>query len=617
MEYYQLQPMLMTCDFNFEMIMSIITPLNNQNQIEVYGNFRTNGDFGGMIFTTVDNWSHPVLKYRTENNFSGVILSYDYNIGGSLAPLNALNGQSLTVNTYDGVYYVRLWNYVVDRPVEEWELGSGYLFPRGRIPNGATGISGHIVLDFDNLYAGWREYDDEYIIVGYYDDGVPILERRWFESPSWVRIDPSNIISLMWGFNTTEYDKNNKIPFNDSKPFSMIFSNWHVENAKSLGTTTSLDEHLYRLADGYDDSYAATPERYIKHFHELGFRDIINVYIGASHYYDKTGDPNKPTPDEYVPYQYTVKKQGNVLNYAFSKYSDNFCYWASSYGFNIISSISMEMTDAPLEWAQFTADGIPATSGWTPPPKFVSFTNDEVKDFYVRYVTELEEIQSRYTDNVTIQLGEPWWWNEGDKPCFYDNSTKSKFLAENGYSLPEYTNMWDENYDTNAINWLRKQNGLFLEMIKNATPNSKHTVLFFPPTVIDLKRVGKMMREVNFPKEYWENIGSREKLDFFMIEDYDWVIDNDPMHETVYGFVWKNLKYQWYRTHYFAGFVLNSQLPDSELWVRITDALIDGVNNEFHSYLWAGPQIRRDGWLPVEMKWKTYRTIPKNAYFVV
>jgi len=412
----------------------------------------------------------------------------------------------------------------------------------------------------------------------------------------------------MWGFNPPSCILDEvRIPTGNSKVFRAKFTNWNVQGARELGSSTQLDWHFYRLADGFDDIYSATPERFIETFYDLGFRKWLNIYIGASHYYDKAGDPNKPTPGEYVPYQYEVihGEGSSVLNEAFRAYFQNFCERAVEKGYTVIGSVSLEMVDAPESWWQYAADGTPATSGWIPVPHFVSFTNAEVQSFYRKYVQEVADIQRSAGLRPCIQLGEPWWWNQGEKPCFYDNSTKAKFLQEKGRPLPEYLSMWEKDYDKDAISWLSEQNGKFAEMLKNAVPDAIFTVLFFPPTVIDLKRVGEMMRVANFPVEYWKNTGNTSKLDFFMIEDYDWVIDNDPMHKIVYDFVWDTLKYQWFRTHYFAGFALNPQSPDSPLWKRINEALIDGVNHEFESYVWAGTQVRRDGWLPPELFWKT------------
>ncbi|MCX8125328.1 MAG: hypothetical protein N3F66_14360 [Spirochaetes bacterium] len=616
MNYYQLQPMLMTCDFNYEMIMSVVTPYGTNNRIEIQGNFRTRNDFGGMIWTSEDRWSHPNFKYATNKNFSGVKLSYNYKIEGYIPRLDDINGQSLTVTNADGTHMVRVWNYAPYRPLQDWEAASGLTFPRGRTPGDQSGEEGIIEIDFDNLYAGWQEY--EWVFDGYDEQGNPI--GHWEKSSKWHKIDPTTIERLMWGFTPITFDYGEKYPLSDSQSFKVTLSNWTVEGARNLGTTIPFKKHIYRLADGFDDSYAATPERYINLFYELGFRKWIDLYIGASHYYDKKGlfdASGNPIPDPtgYVLYRY-IQKTTPVLNEGFKAWFIDFCKRAEEKKYVVVGSISLETVDAPETWWQRAYDGTPATSGWIPTPHFVSFTNNEVKEYYKNYAKAIADIQFNSGLKVCIQLGEPWWWNQGIKPCFYDTSTKQKFWQEMGYDLPIYNSMWQQKYDKNALQWLRQQNGKFLEMIRDYIrslyPEALITVLFFPPTVIDLNRVGEMMKDANFPSEYWKNKDETKNLNFFQIEDYDWIIDDDAHHKFVYKFTWENLKYQSYRTHYFAGFVLNSMPIESDLWQRINTALIDGVNNEFESYIWAGTQIRRDGWIPPDLVWKTKELKVKN-----
>lgn len=620
MEYYQLQPMLMTCDFNFEMIMSVVTPYMTSDRIEIQGNFRTRNDYGAMIWTSEDKWSHPLFKYQTNKDFSGVRLSYNYEINGFMPALDDINGQTLTVINADGTHMVRLWNYAPNRPLQDWEIASGMTFPRGRMPGEQSGREGIIEIDFDNLYAGWQEY--EWVFDGYDEFGNPI--GHWDRSPNWYKIDPTTIEKLMWGFTPITFDHGEKIPLDDSYSFKVEYSNWNVIGAKPLGSTTPFKKHIYRLADGYDDNYSVTPERYINHFYELGFRKWITLYIGASHYYDKKGlrdSQGNPIPDDtgYTAYRY-VQKMSPILNDGFKAWFNDVCKRAAAKGYTVVGSVSLESVDAPEEWWQRAYDGTPATSGWTPTPHFVSFTNEQAKEYYKNYVKAIADIQHDAGLKVCIQLGEPWWWNQKEKPCFYDDSTKQKFKQDMGYDLPVYTSMWQRNYDKNAVMWLRRKNGEFLKMLKEHLRgyylDAYITVLFFPPTVIDLNRVGAMMRDVNFPAEFWNNQGENENLDFIQIEDYDWIIDNDEHHKFVYKFAWENLKYPPNRVHYFAGFVLNPEYPPtSDLWKRIDEALIEGVNNEFESYIWAGAQIRRDGWIPPDLKYKTKHTKIKNVIY--
>lgn len=630
----KLDPTNLTIDFNFEAIGAVIVPYGQQDTVIVTGNFRSHRDYIGVTYNAEDGWSHPKFKYPTSYDFSGIVLSYDYLLEGEVAPLDAIQGApTLTVETTDGqVYYVRLWNYVVNRPLDDWEAGGGILFPEGREPGDATGTQGHIVIDFDNLYAGWRAYDDEWVVVGEWEDGTPIYEQRWYPSPDWVKIDPTRIKRLMWGFNMTTYNPNDPSPLDDSYPFKVTFSNWSVTGNTYLGPDPQpLDPHLYRLADGYDDNYNVTPKRFVEQFYKLGFRKMINIYIGASHYYDKKSD-GTPTPGEYEPYRY-IQKTEPVFNEAFKAWWLDFLKWAKHYGYEeIIASVSMESVNAPPEWWQRTADGQPGITLWTPTPHLLSFCNPEVQNYYKQYVKALADMQVSAGFPVCIQLGEPWWWWREDlpnkPPCFYDDATREAHLAELGYTIPEVYNSWDsiEGLEK-TLQWLRSKNGEFAWMLRDYLrsyyPNAKFTVLFFPPSVLDENRVGPMMRIVNFPQEYWRNEDLNLNLDFFQIEDYDYLIfRQEKEHAAVYEFVWEYLRYQAPRTQYFAGFYPGEEILHAYpgivldgLWDRINEAAIDGINYEFETFIWAGAEIRRDGWLPPPMQWKSRSVSLLNVNF--
>lgn len=639
----KLDPTYLTVDFNFEAIGAVIVPYGQQNTVIVTGNFRSRRDYIGVTYSAVDGWSHPHFKYPTSYDFSGIVLSYDYLHEGAMAPLDVDWGAPvITVTTTDGqVYYVRLWNYVVNRPLDDWEAGGGILFPEGREPGDATGTEGHIVIDFDNLYAGWRAYDDRWEIIGYYDitdengnviGQEPIWEQYWDPSPDWVKIDPTKIKEIMWGFNMTVYDTYNPSPLDDSYPFKVTFSNWHVTGNTYLGPDPQpLDPHSYRLADGYDDNYNVTPKRLVEQFYKLGFRKIINIYIGASHFYDKKSD-GTPTPGEYVPYRYILKTDP-VFNKAFEAWWLDYLKWAKHYGYEeVVASISMENVDAPPEWWQRTADGQPGITLWIPTPHLLSFCNEELQAYYKKYVKALADAQVSAGLPACVQLGEPWWWwredLENQPPCFYDDATRQAHLSELGYSIPEWYSAWEDTTGhEETLQWLRGKNGGFAWMLRDHLrshyPDARFTVLFFPPSVLDEGRVPPMMRVVNFPQEYWRNTDLNLNLDFFQIEDYDYLIFNqEAEHLKVYDFVWEYLRYQFHRTHYFAGFYPGEEVLHAYpglvlegLWDRINEAAIDGLNYEFEAFIWAGAEIRRDGWLPPPMRWKARSVSLLNVNF--
>jgi len=613
----KLDPKYLICNFNFEAAGAVIVPFGEDNKVIITGNFRSKRDYVGISWMSTDTWSHPDFRYPTSTDFSNVVLSYTYNIEGSAAPLDSVAGSPslIIVMSNDQQYIIRLWNYVVDRPQDDWEQGGGILFPEGRTPGTATGTSGNIVIDFDNLYAGWRAYDDAFI------EGV----YTWIPSPTWTKLDPSEIKEIRWGITRRDYNASDPTPLDDSYPFTITFTNWNVDGDVTLGDDPQpLSKHLYRLSDSYDDNYTVTPKRYIEQFSNLGFTKLINLYIGASHFYDKSSD-GTPTPGDYVPYKYTLKTTP-ILNKAFEAWWRDLLKWAKYHEFNeVIASISLENVNIPDDWRQLTVNGEPATAGWQPTPYFASFCNADVISYYKNYVKALADIQDEAGMPVSIQLGEPWWWWKEDlpnkPPCIYDNATRQAHLLELGYDMPEWntSNINITEYEE-TLYWLRDKNGNFAHLLRDHLrtyyPNAKFTVLFFPPSVLDEGRVPPMIRIINFPQEYWSNIDSNLNLDFFQIEDYDYILFNElNKHTQIYSFVWNYLNYQFHRTQYFAGFypdsviisviIQNNPLIITEgLWDRINEAAIDAINNEFEAFIWSGTQIRRDGWVPPPIKWK-------------
>jgi len=565
----QLDPMMMECNFGRDMISSIT--LDGENAFTIQGYYRTVGDMAGLIYQSADLWSHQDVRYDLNADFRGVKLTYDYEQeGGMMQYIWELNGPQLTIYTAAGIHWIRL------------ERHCSYIAPasEGR-------WAGHFEIDFDNLYGGWWS---------------PQYSRLY-------KIDPVSILKIMWTFPVRGYVKGGYRPIGSSSYWKVKFTNWTVTGAKDVGYEGLKTNHPYRLADGYDDEYTVVPERYVKHFYRLGFRDIINLYVGASHYYDKEAEIDghgNYVVDPYEDYHYSfIQKTYEPLNLASKAWLKSFFKASKAYGYDVVASVSMESVELPHEWRQVDYTGMPALSGWKPSTKFCSFCNDNAIEFYKKYVIELADLQHDAGLPVIIQLGEPWWWAQSYKgtlgaPCFYDSATRAKFLQENGYELPVYQSMWDPNFDREAIEWLRDKIGAFTHILRDHVkakyPDAKFTVLFFPPTVIDPNRVGEMIQIACFPQEWWVY----PNLDFFQIEDYDWVIDGDPMHELVYDFATRELGYTKDLVHYFAGFVLNRQpWTGSETWKRIEQAADNGLDLEMGEvFIWAGAQIRRDGWQP-------------------
>ena len=578
-EMYKLQPKYLINNFSFDMMAATVT--EGQDVITT-GNFRTTHDLSGMSWETEDLHSHADFKYPTNSDFSNVQLSYTYQLSGDVPDMNAGQAPALTIETLDGgIYYVRLWNYVVNRPVDAWETSSKQVFPDNRTPGKATGRQGKIVLSFDNLFAGWQPY--------IFDNN-----GRWVSDPDWVKIPVHNIKRIVWPFVSQSYDATAPKKFlSDSNRFEVRMSNWTVTGDTFLGSEPSSHrKHNVRMTDDYDDIYHLTPERVVSEYIKLGYSGSVNMYVGASHFYDKKGIGGKMTLIDDEPF-----------NDAFTHWYNNYIERLQPHEFTLIHSISMENVDAPASWWQRAWDGTPATSGWVPTPHFLSFTNPGVQAYYKKYTLGLAKMSVDHGLKPVVQLGEPWWWfmegTAGQPPTFYDQATKSLYKKEKGKDMHVFRSSHESfGEHEDLIHWLQDKNGDFALMLrdslKQAYPQAEFTVLFFTPSVIDKDRVPRMMSIVNFPKKQW----AYPNLDFFMLEDYDYLIDDQMQkHAESLRFVQSHLGYPEDRIHYFAGFV-----PEQDqlwIWNNINRAINNGFNQRFQEvYVWAYAQIKRDSWTP-------------------
>ncbi len=584
---YQLQPKFLVTNFNFEAMAATVT--QSSTSFKNIGVFRTKTDLVGMFWFAEDTLSHLDFRYPLKKDFSGVTLSYHYAVSGHTPLLDAESAApTITVRTEDGEYYIRLWNYVVDRPADSWETSAGeYLhkdvhFPEGRTPGEATGGEGNIVIDFDNLYAGWTPY------IWQNPGGI----GQWVENPDWVKVPADKIKEIMWSFVPLEYNTGSGY-LEDSMPYEVTFTDWTVSGSCTLGTEAAGQAVTQvRLCDDYDDIYNMTPERVVSEYERLGYRNIVNCYIGASHYYDKCYSGDKMNVKTDYPF-----------NQAFEAWYGDYLRRLHALGVKVIHSISMECVDPPEDWKQRNWDGVAGTTNWEPKPSLLSFVNYDVKMFYISYVKGLARLSAEAGMQPIIQLGESWWWYIEDgvnnSPCFYDSATRYEYRYKYGKDMHVFKTGKDSIAGhEDVLYFLRDKNGEFTHLLRNelkaAYPDALFTVLFFPPSVMDKTRVPEMMGIVNLPGEYW----IYPNLDFFMLEDYDYLIDNHMWkHRDAINFVQNNLAYPPPLIHYFAGFVLNSS--HNAVWKNINQAIVDGFNQQFGEvYVWAYAQVKRDGWHP-------------------
>ena len=183
-----------------------------------------------------------------------------------------------------------------------------------------------------------------------------------------------------------------------------------------------LPEHDLKMATGYDDGYNQTPERLLRQIHALGYRDVINHYVGMSHYFrlEALGDGHY------------VSLAGGALNTPCRAWHADFAAKAKALGFKLIFSLSYELFDAHCwhDWKQRAENGDPALTGWVPPSTLLSPANAGAMGYLQAVARAFVFILKEAGLPVHFQIGEPWWWILPDgRICLYDTAATSAFGA--------------------------------------------------------------------------------------------------------------------------------------------------------------------------------------------
>lgn len=379
-----------------------------------------------------------------------------------------------------------------------------------------------------------------------------------------------------------------------------------------------------QIAEGYDDDYYRNPKRLIKAMYGLGYCNRITVYMGASHFYEQVGiegASSKESDSEGNWTQCYTCDATTGANIAVKNWWKYFLKEAKGKFSEVVCSISMEVLHIPSSWAQMTTsiDGVQymAQTGWTPPTKFYSPVNTDVRNFVSKYVIDFLNIMQQEGFTPTLQMGEPWWWIQSNQPgggytfegtggwwtncpCFYDNATQNLYTKETGQIMPSWTNVNEITEDVSSINvatWLQAKLVDYINFIrsivKNNFSNGRFTCLFFPPSVLDTSKPW-ITQIVNYPK----NAFLYPNCDFFQIEDYDWVMYPNErvnaLHQETYTFCQDLLGYETYNVDYFAGFAWVDNID--VYWDRIKRAIYEAKKYSLPITIWAFSEVTRDSW---------------------
>ena len=560
-----------TINNNFESSAAITS--ETLNDVAITGTFRTKSDMVGLYWNSKDLIQHPYISYGERSDYRGVVLDFDYTMTGCKDFSNNVISITIAANT-----------------------GETYYLTMNRFIN-----NGHVHIDFDKLtLLPGNEYLDKN------GNTVKVVD----ETP----LDVSDLKFIMFVIIPTNYVESQMYEIMANVDYTCQITNISVTRGDICKERLPLDPHKYRLCEGYDDFYNLNPKRICKEMRKLGYTSWLDLYIGASHFYEKSGVPGDVIDVSDFNHKRTEKMvlDKNVpLNKSFIAWLD--CYskeLKANDCDNLVVSVSMENLQPPTDWRQVDCKGNPALTGWIPSTFFYSPCHDEVAQYMQSVSETCLDIVVANDMKPILQMGEAWWWwNELDKPnqppCFYDNATRQKYQSEHGVSMPEHESVWDISYDKELMYWLNQQLCIYSDKLREVVKNPKYTnglymALFFPPSVTDKDRVPKMMREVN----YLEAAYSPAKLDVLQIEDYDWttgrpnvpeevqIIDRSH-HPEVYK-LGQKLGFPKDRIHYFGGFV---QYPEDavEYWRYIKEAMDTAIQKGFQEvFVWAGSQVRRD-----------------------
>jgi len=506
--------------------------------------FYHSDELAGLIWDSEDKIDHPLLAYETNRDYRRLTVSFNWRSQG-IMPLNALNGPTLTIEGRDEAgneksWYVRLWNYAEGSPdnaritIKFSDLDGGFLLPG----------------EADPVFAG-------------------DIERLF------ISLVPP-------GFNQTH------TVFTEPQEGWVELSEIRCDGAGVMLDTgdVMLPEHDLRMATGYDDSYNLTPERLLQNIHRLGYRKVINHYVGMSHYF-------RLEPNSGGLY---VSLNGSALNMPCFRWHKDFAERAKESEFELIFSLSYELFDAHCwnDWKQRAENGDPALTGWIPPSTLLSPANAGAMNYLQAVARVFVFILKSAQLPVRFQVGEPWWWIMPDgRICLYDASASAEF-GDLNVSIPEISGPKDEAQIAmldRAGELLASSTIALADAARDeaGSVGAETLLLVYLPTVLD--PAAPEAKRANVPNGW-----AFPAFDILQLEDYDWVTSgNHGATKRAVPEMEERLGYPVADQHYFGGFVLRAE--DSSQWSEIEKAIGRSFDRgSAETFVWAQPQIARDGY---------------------
>lgn len=520
-----------TVNFPRPMMASIVTIAPDALRVDAV--FYKADDLAGLIWEAVDRWDHPLLAYETARDFRRCQLSFRWRSGGVKA-LDAAYGPTLTIEGRDEeggarTWYVRLWNYA-----------------EGSAEDAA------IHLDFSALAGGWAADD-----------------------PVWAGDVDRMFVSLV----APDYSGEDEVLVAPAEGWAEL-SEIRCDGSGSVLAIGDVlvPEHRLRIATGYDDLYHLTPARMLRGIVQLGYRGLINHYVGMSHYFGLDGGI-----------------AAAALNAPCRAWHGDFLTRAKALGFEVILSLSYELLDqyCPEGWKQRAANGDPALTGWDPPSTLLSPAKAEAMAFLQDIARAFAGLAAAAGQPVRFQIGEPWWWVMPDgRICLYDAAAVAAFdpAPIDDVGGPLDAGQLATLDDAGAV--LAASTAALCGVVRDVAADAQCLLLLYLPAVLEPSEA----RRANAPAAW-----AAPAFDVLQLEDYEWVTGGQT-GKTAPGIAGMaaRLGYPIAAQHYFAGFV--REPGDPGLWEPVAAAAAAAARRgTAETFMWALPQVLRDGFVHFDL----------------
>lgn len=527
-------PRFWTVDFPRPAMAAVTTPAPDALRVDAV--FYRADDLAGLIWTAEDAHDHPLLAYETRRDFRDCRLSFRWRAAGVM-PLDAVNGPTLTIEGRDAAgdpraWYVRLWNYAVGTPedavvsLDFAAIDGGFLLPGEADPVWAG--------DVDRMFVS--------LVAPGFTGAAGALAgpaEGWVEWTGIACEGPGAVLAI---------------------------------------GDVVLPEHGLSIATGYDDCYHLTPARVLRNALQLGYRGLINHYVGMSHFFRLDGD-------------LLASLEGGSINAPCAAWHRAFAAEAKALGYDVIWSLSYELFDAhcPGGWKQRAADGSPALTGWVPPSALLSPAQPGAMAYLQAVARAFVAIAQEAGLPVRFQVGEPWWWVMADgRVCLHDDAARGALGDPPQVNVRGPVSAAGKAVLDAAGALLADSTAALGAAVRAEAPGAELLLLAYLPTVIDPAM--PELKRANLPLGW-----ASPAFDVLQLEDYDWAqAGHVRLSEAGIAAATVRLGYPPERQHYLAGFVLRAE--DRAQWTPIAAAAERArARGVAATFVWALPQVLRDG----------------------